>query len=149
MIRHFSFAAENPQKVAEALAEILGGRAVQFPAHAGGFMALSGNPHGTSIEVYPMKVELAPNASGLVEFRENASPSRYTPTHAAIRVPAPQDKILAIAAREGWTAQRTQRGPFDFIECWVENRVMLELFPPELDINWARLGPPPAMGPRS
>src|SRR5689334_17013997 len=113
MIRHFSFAAENPQKVAEALAEILGGRAVHFPAHAGGFMALSGNPHGTSIEVYPLGTELAPNAKGLVEFRENAAPSRYTPTHAAISVPVSQEKILAIAAREGWTAQRTQRGPFD------------------------------------
>jgi len=146
MIRHFSFAAENPHKVASALAEIFGGRVVSFPAHAGGFMALSGNAHGTSIEVYPMSVELAPNAeSGFVEFRENPSPSRYTPTHAAISVPANQEKIQAIAAREGWSARRCQRGPFDFIEFWVENRVMLELFPPELEPDWTRLGPPPGM----
>jgi hypothetical protein len=147
MIHHFSFAAENPRKVADALAELLGGRVVPFHAREGGFMALSGNAHGTSIEVYPMSVELAPNAAGYVEFRDNPSPSRYTPTHAAVSVPVNQEKILAIAAREGWTAQRTQRGPFDFIELWVENRVMLELFPPELDINWANLGPPPGMKP--
>ena len=40
--------------------------------------------------------------------------------------------ILAIAEREGWRALRLPRGPFDVIELWIENTVMLELMTPDM-----------------
>lgn len=132
-IHHFSIAAENPEKVAGALAEILGGRVWSFPAHAGSFMAITGGPLDVGIEVYPLDVELVQDeASRKVTFRRSAT-ARHTATHAAISVPVTQAAIEAIAAREGWTAQRVQRGPFDFVELWVEDRVMLELFPSDIE----------------
>jgi hypothetical protein len=132
-IHHISIAAENPEKVASALAEILGGRVWPFPAHAGSFMAMTGGPLDVGIEVYPLDVELVlDEASRQVTFRRAAT-ARHTATHAAVSVPATQATIEAIAAREGWTAQRVQRGPFDFVELWVEDRVMLELFPSDIE----------------
>jgi hypothetical protein len=38
------------------------------------------------------------------------------------------EEIFAIAAREGWMVQRSDRGGlFEVIELWVENRFLLEL----------------------
>jgi hypothetical protein len=38
------------------------------------------------------------------------------------------EDIFGIAAREGWMAQRSDRGGlFEVIELWVENRFLLEL----------------------
>lgn len=33
---------------------------------------------------------------------------------------------------EGWRALRLTRGPFDVIEFWIENTVMLELMTPDM-----------------
>ena len=106
-----------------------------LPGYPNSFMALAPDSHGSSIEVYPLGCELHPSPRG-AEFRENPTPLPYTATHAALSVPTSQQEIEAIAARAGWRARRVRRGPLDFIECWVEDRVMLELFPPELEIDW-------------
>ncbi|MEZ4297986.1 MAG: hypothetical protein R3B70_23720 [Polyangiaceae bacterium] len=133
-IHHFSISAVEPERVARALAEILGGRVWAFPAHAGSFMATTGGPLDVGIEVYPLGVELVQDsATKQVTFERSAAPSRHTATHAAISVPATTATIESIAEREGWTAQRVQRGPFDFVEFWVENRVMLELFASDIE----------------
>lgn len=133
-IHHFSISAVHPEKVARALAEILGGSVRPFPAHAGSFMASTGGPLDVGIEVYPLGVELAQNeTTRKVEFHRSDAPSRHTATHAALSVPVTQATIESIAAREGWTAQRVQRGPFDLIEFWIEDRVMLELFPTDIE----------------
>lgn len=133
-IHHFSIAATEPERVARVLAEILGGRVWPFSAHAGSFMAIAGGPLDVGIEVYPLGVELAQDpTTRLVTFARAAAPARHTATHAAISVPATTAAILALAAREGWTAQRVQRGPFDFVEFWVEDRVMLELFASDIE----------------
>jgi hypothetical protein len=135
MIRHISIAAREPERTAGALAELLRGRVLPFPGYPNSFMALAPDSHGSSIEVYPLGCELHPSPRG-AEFRENPTPLPYTATHAALSVPTSQQEIEAITARAGWRARRVRRGPLDFIECWVEDRVMLELFPPELEIDW-------------
>jgi hypothetical protein len=54
MIHHISLAANDPRHVAEVLAELMNGRSYPFP---GGIpdllMAVTGDKHGTMIEVYP------------------------------------------------------------------------------------------------
>jgi hypothetical protein len=98
MIRHFSFAAENPRLVAEAMAEMLGGRSIPSQGRPERYMALSNDAHGTWLEIDPMSTELVPSAEGLLEYRNNLTPSRYTATHAALSVSIDEATILALAA---------------------------------------------------
>jgi hypothetical protein len=59
MIHHVSIPARDPKHVADVLAELMNGRAYPFPGSiADSFMAVSGDAHGTMIEVYPETLAL-------------------------------------------------------------------------------------------
>ena len=60
MIHHVSIPARNPEHVANVLAEVMGGKGVPFGPLEGAFMAMSGDEHGSMIEVYPGNVALVP-----------------------------------------------------------------------------------------
>ena len=61
MIHHVSISARDPKHVADVLAELMKGRAYPFPGGvANSFMAVSGDEHGSMIEVYPETVALLP-----------------------------------------------------------------------------------------
>lgn len=53
MIFHVSIPADNPQRVAEVIAEIWGGEAFRFPPWPGAYVAIAGDDRGTTCEVYP------------------------------------------------------------------------------------------------
>jgi len=58
MIRHMSIAAECPQRVAQAIAEIWQGKAAQC-IHSftpGTYIVFAGDEYGTSIEVFPLNL---------------------------------------------------------------------------------------------
>jgi hypothetical protein len=133
MIHHISIPAQNPRHVAEVLAEIWHGRVLPFAPHPGSYLAFAGDEHGTAVEVYPLGTEITPgkDAAG-AGFQTRASPSPLTATHVAISVDASQEQIEHIGAREGWRVVRCNRGYFDVIEFWVENRLLLELLTPDL-----------------
>jgi len=128
MIRHVSIPARDPQRVATALAEIIGGRVFAFTPLPGGFMVVSGDAHGTMIEIYPDGVQLAPE-DGI--FR-TTSPAAYHPFHVLISVPAAREDIERVGEREGWqtdfcTAGAPGRPPaFHLYRMWVENRLLVE-----------------------
>src|SRR5439155_27356710 len=63
MIHHLSIAARDPQRAAEILAELMGGKAVPFPPNPGSFFALQLDEHGSGVEVYPAGTELQPNGA--------------------------------------------------------------------------------------
>lgn len=136
MIRHLSISAADPAHVAAVLAELMRGRVRAFPPRAGSFVVVVDDGAGTAVEVYPAGTELVLGDDG-VRFAFNPQASPHTSTHAALSVPTSEAEIAAIAGREGWWARRRDRGPFELIELWVENRLMLELFPPELEPRWA------------
>ena len=52
-IHHFTIPARDPQRVASALAEVLGARVVPLPHPQGGLLVYSGDPDGSAIEVWP------------------------------------------------------------------------------------------------
>lgn len=134
MIHHLSIPAKNPLRVAEVLAELWSGQVAPFPPHPGSYMVLALDDRGTMIEIYPVGTELIPG-SGLeeVEFTQNQFASPFSATHVSISVPASQQQIEGIAAREGWRCVHCDRdGFFEVIEFWVENRFMVELLPPTL-----------------
>jgi hypothetical protein len=101
-------------------------------------MAMSGDPHGTMIEVYPDTITLAPGADeGQVAFVP-ATPANYVGFHALMSVPLDRAAIERIGAREGWRTKFFGRGApgkppvFHLLEFWVENRIMFELAPADL-----------------
>lgn len=131
MIHHLSIGAENPERVAAVLAELMGGMSIPFPPNPGAFMAIAGDQHGTSIEVYPADTQLVPNGPAGTSFARSGQAPAYNPFHFAFSVDCDQAKIEAIAAREGWQCHACPRGPdFDVVEVWIENRNMVEFLPP-------------------
>ncbi|MEG3958865.1 hypothetical protein [Microcoleus sp. herbarium2] len=54
MIPHFSISAQNPQHVAQVLAEIIQGQPTPHPLNPGGYIIFPFDEYGTEIEVYPL-----------------------------------------------------------------------------------------------
>src|SRR5690606_12070807 len=94
MIFHASIPAQEPEKVAAVLAELLQGKVTPFGARKGAFMAHSGHHRGHMIEVLPA----APEALATI-----AEPRRlYDAVHLALASELSADQVLAIGEREGW-----------------------------------------------
>jgi len=51
MLHHLSISAENPENVAQVLAEIMGGIVVPFRPNPGSFMAFALDEYGTELEI--------------------------------------------------------------------------------------------------
>ncbi|MBD2678269.1 MULTISPECIES: hypothetical protein [Nostoc] len=133
MIHHISIAANNPRHVAEVLAKLLGGKVAPFTPHPGSYVAVAMDEQGTLIEVYPLGTELIPgDGEQQVKFRENKNSSQFDAVHAAVSVPVSQKEIEEIGASEGWRVLHCNRGKFEVIEFWIENRLMIELLSPEI-----------------
>lgn len=139
MIHHLSISAQEPSRVASALATIMCGTAFPFPPNPGSFIVLCADAHSTAIEVYPIETVMIPG-EGNEEVRfVAADPSPYVPTHAAISVSMDEASIQAIAKREGWRAVTCDRGNiFQVVEFWVENRVLIEFLTPEMARSYLR-----------
>ncbi|HYE71692.1 MAG TPA: hypothetical protein VEF04_00115 [Blastocatellia bacterium] len=133
MIHHISIAAKNPRKAADTIAEIMNGFVVPAPPTfpEDSWFILTGDKNGTLLEVTPYGTELRPEAKA-VDFSVAAISSPYSPFHALISVEASVDRVIEIGEKAGWITRRVDRGPFEVIECWVENTLMLEIAPPEL-----------------
>jgi hypothetical protein len=139
MIHHVSIPARDPEHVAGVLAELMGGKAFPFGPLEGAFMAASGDEHGTMIEVYPERATLdIPAKDDQVVFGENKAPPHTWPFHVLLSVPRSREEVEAVGAREGWRAKTFGRGMqghkpfFHVIEFWVENRLMIEVAPPDM-----------------
>jgi len=150
MIHHVSISAREPRHVAEVLAEIMHGRALPFPGQvADSFMAVSGDEHGTMVEVYPADTTLQPGQEDaqVMGLRGQALPPT-SPFHFLLSVPASAGEIERIGAREGWRTKLFGRGPagqkpfFHVIEFWVENRLMIELAPETMIGEYTQLMAP-------
>jgi len=132
MIHHLSIAARDPQRAAEILAELMGGKAVPFPPNPGSFFALQLDEHGSGVEVYPAGTELQPNGAVGGSFVKRREAGRaYGATHFALSVATDGHTVEQIAQRAGWECFRCNRGPFHVMEVWVENETMVEILPPD------------------
>lgn len=144
MIHHISISAENPERVANVIAEIWQGYAFPFVAFPGSYIVFKNDDKGTGIEVLPLNMELVSGGEGHPsQHRINENASRFTVTHAALSVPASEEQIMEIAAREGWRAETFSRdGFFSVVELWVENRMLLELLPPAFAARYLEIATP-------
>jgi hypothetical protein len=138
MIHHLSIAALDARRVAEVLAEFMGGEATRFPPNPGSWFAHQDDAFGTGVEVYPSGTELHPEGFAMSE----PGGAGYGPTHFALSVKMSPDAVAAIAAREGWRRHRLQRGGpggFHVMEVWIENRQMVEILPPAFAAEYLKL----------
>jgi hypothetical protein len=130
MIHHLSIAAQQPERAAGILAELMGGTAVPFPPNPGSFFALQLDEHGSGVEVYPAGTELEPGGEVGGSFVKRGARG-FGSTHFALSVKTDAKTVKDIAARAGWQCYDCNRGPFHVIEVWVENHIMVEILPPE------------------
>ncbi len=139
MIHHISLDAKNPKHVATVLAEIMGGEVVPAPPNfrPDSWFVLAHDQHGTLVEVLPLGTEMCPDDMEAGFQVGNSAP--YVPTHAYISVQVNAETLLQIGEREGWLARYCDRGPFDLIEFWFENRQMIEFAPPEMSAKYLAL----------
>jgi hypothetical protein len=144
MIHHVSIPARDPKHVAEVLAEVMGGRCVPFGPLEGAFMALGAD--GGMIEVYPDKATLdIPANDDQVVFGENQAPPQTWPFHIFLSVPLDREAVERIGTREGWRTKTFGRGMkghkpfFHVIEFWLENRLMIEVAPPDMTEEYLSL----------
>ncbi len=140
MIHHFSMPAFAPAHVAKVLAELIGGHAYRFPGPLpGAAMVVSGDRHGTMIEIYPDQVVMAPGeGEAPVAYRTEGPTQPHAGFHALLSVPHDRAAIERIGQAAGWRTRFFSRAApglppvFHVIEVWVENRFLLEVVPADL-----------------
>ncbi len=134
-LKHLSLNAADPWRVASLLASLLGGKALPFPPFPDSWIAFSSADDGTAIEVYPDAHRLKAGPDRIECY--SASPDRdHSFVHVAFGSPLAADEILAAAKREGWLSRRCDRGPFQCIEVWLENRILVEVLDPEMQKDY-------------
>lgn len=85
MLFHMSISAEDPQHVAQVIAELWKGEARRFPPVSdNGWIALAGDERGTAIEVYPQGTVLRETDGDADARGEPSGTDRFSATHAAI-----------------------------------------------------------------
>ena len=132
MLFHLSTDARDPRRVAEVLAEIMGGKATPFPPVAqGSWVAHSGNALNTLVEVYPEGTLLVEGPDGAVGL---PGPTRSrSAVHFALGTHLSEAGIHAIARREGWPVEtHSGGGMFRVIEIWIEGARLAEILTVEM-----------------
>jgi len=99
MIHHISIAANQPQYVAQVLAQLCQGQTALFPYYKNSYVVLALDPHGTMIEVMPQGTTLTPSFEGdfvsgtKLERSLDTPKSSYNAFHAAISVATSNERI--------------------------------------------------------
>jgi len=150
MINHVSIGAENPERVANVLAELWSGYVFPFPPCEGAFIVFDDLGKGFSIEVYPKNAEMYPGIGEPCEssvfnpetmcfdyevrFGRKERNTEYSSTHIALNTKLNEAEVREIIEKEGWRVVKCERGGgfFTLMEVWLENTLMLEVFTPEM-----------------
>lgn len=134
---HVSINAGEPQRVADFLAGIMGGRALPFPPFPDSWIAFSGADDGTAIEVYPLTHVLTFGADAIAcETRDRDDRPGFA--HVALRCALDREEVRARGDAQGWVTRICDRGPFACVEIWLENRLLVEVLDPQMQKDYAR-----------
>jgi len=130
-IAHASLPADEPERIARVLAEIMNGEALPFPPGGPGmWMAWSGDAQ-IELEIAPRGAALEQGANGAGWRKSVLLERRSSECHIAIGVDRPATEILAIASTAGWPAARHSRGDFfRVVEVWIEGVFLIEFLDP-------------------
>ena len=160
MINHISIAANDPQRVANVLAEIWEGAVYPFPPCPGSYFVVANDGRGSAVEVTPAGTVLIPG-EGLPDENDLTTPTeehearfvqselkpKYVATHLNINTKKSIEEIREIAKREDWRVLVCNRGEglFQLVEVWVENTFMLEVMTPEQTARYIEITSPEFM----
>jgi hypothetical protein len=159
MINHISIGADNPEKVAQVIAELWNGIVIPFPPCPDSFMVLANDGRGTAVEITPAATVLVPGKGLPPEDASDASTSteefeakfvigetapQYVATHLNINTHLSIEEIKEIGRREGWRTLVANRGEglFQLVELWIEDRFMLEVMTPEQTARYVEITSP-------
>ena len=159
MLNHISISVNDPEKVANVLAEIWDGLIAPFPPAANSFIVLANDGKGSGVELTPIGTVIVPgeglpteegfsNETKTEEFEAKFVKSDFVPkfvaTHLNINTKKSVEEIKEIGAREGWRTLVCNRGEglFQLIELWVENTFMLEVMTPEMTERYVEITQP-------
>src|SRR6478672_11729813 len=160
MINHISIAVNEPERVANVLAELWDGMVFPFPPAPDSFFVVANDGKGTAVEVTPAGTVIVPGEGQQAEDDLNAKTEefearfvksdfvpRYVATHLNINTKKGIEEIREIANREGWRVLVANRGEglFQLVEVWVENTFMLEVMTPEQTTRYVEITDPKSM----
>ena len=157
MINHISIAVNDPQRVANVLAEIWDGMVFPFPPAPDSYFVIANDGRGTAVEITPAGTVLVPG-DGLPDENDLSTPTeeyeakfvqsglkpKYVATHLNVNTQKSIEEIRQIAKREGWRVLVCNRGEglFQLVEVWVENTFMLEVMTPEQTARYVEVTDP-------
>jgi len=134
MLFHLSIEADDPRRVAHAVAELWQGVALPFPpVGIGSWAAMADDQFGSMVEVYQRGTELREGVGDEAGYGFPSNPRRHTATHFAMGTKLSIDEVLGIADHYGWNAKYCRRDDaFAVIELWIEGCLMVEILTPEM-----------------
>lgn len=137
MIFHASIEADDPERVAAALARLWQGEAFPFPpVGEGSQIVLAGDHRGSAVEVYARGTRLFPT-EGEPAVRLQDHPERRSAVHLAMATPLSAEEVESLANEEGWLVQRRSRGGlFEVMEVWIENGFLIEALTPPMQAQY-------------
>jgi catechol 2,3-dioxygenase-like lactoylglutathione lyase family enzyme len=134
---HVSISASEPERVAAFLGRVMGGRAMPFPPFPASWIAFGAADDGIAVEVYPLTHRLVPGPETIA--CESGTPDAAASfAHAAIASPFDADHLVSLGSDQGWISRICDRGPFQCVEIWLENRILVELLDPAMQEDYRR-----------
>lgn len=134
---HLSINADYPEEAATFLASVMGGVAMPFPPFPDSWIAFTEQDDGTAVEVYPTTHVLEPGTEQIsceIKAREPGT----TFVHVALSATLHRSEIISLAAEKDWIARTCNRGPFECVEVWLENRLLVELLDAEMQQDYRK-----------
>jgi hypothetical protein len=146
MINHVSIAVDDPQRIANFIAELWDGEVFPFPPAPNSFFVTANDGRGTAVEVIPTGTVLVPgeglpdedDLDAMTEVHEAQFVSlrtapKYVATHINISVNKSIDEIRSLAKADGWRVLVCNRGEglFQLVEIWLEDKLMIEVMTPD------------------
>lgn len=132
---HLSINADDPKDVATFLAHVMGGTAMPFPPFPECWIAFAAEDDGTAIEVYPTTHVLEAGTEQIsCEIKARDASSTFV--HAALCATLSRSEIISLASEKDWIARICNRGPFECVEVWLENRLLVELLDTDMQRDY-------------
>ena len=64
--------------------------------------------------------------------------------HVAMTTDLSRDEVIALGQAQGWRTLHADRGAFDLVEVWVDDRIMVEVLPPDSTARYLAISDPAA-----
>ncbi|MGQ3004032.1 MAG: hypothetical protein ACT6UH_25230 [Hydrogenophaga sp.] len=141
MIFHVSIEAQEPQRVAEAIAHIWGGVAMPLDRLVeGGWISYCGGDPLSAVEVFPLGTDIRPTAGEHAPWSsESNRQPRPTASHVALGSSLDEQELVRFIESNGWRAKYVTRGDrFGVMEMWVSEYLVIEWLTVDMQLRYRK-----------